>query len=603
MRMYNTNNLIQVEGGEKIKQADKGSWLSFALTDTNRNLVEGINGKTAKVVLYDKDRNKGWSYSTSVSDNKVRFKLPGNLEIGVYDLDITVNNMVFPSDRNTKIEIVEGATSFSGAGVSETLLELAGYAKTSDLDKKVDKINGKGLSTNDYTSADKKKVSAIPTSPKYTDTTYKAGNGLSLSGTTFSVDSTIARKSDIPSGVDLSEYAKKSDIPDIDDLGNIDLSGYAKKTELNSYLKKSELEPPFTVQRLDNLNQKLFGKDVMPDTLDSWIKLPSGYYKVTPGTLENQPSSHGIMRVINDNGERTIIYEQMSAGAIYRKSGNSRQISDWVRIDNPDYKAGAGLKLSGNTFSIDNTIARKSDIPSSVDLSGYAKTSDLDKKVDKVNGKGLSTNDYTSADKKKVSAIPTSPKYTDTTYKAGSGLSLSGTTFSVDSSIAKKSDLKPLPSENRTIRDINYYEVDNEPVEGVDWVRSSDGKGIGILKKYNKQRPVESEIDIKYSFAVPLINAYDMHNNLYRRPVLYTWQDLDIWRYTGVASIDWGKPYDTETKKFSEIRNSYYLSKEGYLAKIKDYSQFKSPDEKDYRPDSRSDYIKIPIEIHIAGQW
>ena len=43
MRMYNTNNLIQVEGGEKIKQADKGSYLSFVLTDTNRNLVEGIN--------------------------------------------------------------------------------------------------------------------------------------------------------------------------------------------------------------------------------------------------------------------------------------------------------------------------------------------------------------------------------------------------------------------------------------------------------------------------------------------------------------------------------------------------------------------------------
>lgn len=51
------------------------------------------------------------------------------------------------------------------------------------VDKKVDKVNGKGLSTNDYDSTAKSKVDAIPANPKYTDTTY-----------------------------DLSKYAEKSDI-------------------------------------------------------------------------------------------------------------------------------------------------------------------------------------------------------------------------------------------------------------------------------------------------------------------------------------------------------------------------------------------------------
>nr|DAL57128.1 MAG TPA_asm: PROTEIN (MANNOSE-BINDING PROTEIN A), HOST DEFENSE, METALLOPROTEIN, SUGAR.9A [Caudoviricetes sp.] len=37
---------------------------------------------------------------------------------------------------------------------------------------KVDKVTGKGLSTNDYTAAAKAKVDAIPASPKYTDTVY-----------------------------------------------------------------------------------------------------------------------------------------------------------------------------------------------------------------------------------------------------------------------------------------------------------------------------------------------------------------------------------------------------------------------------------------------
>lgn len=50
-------------------------------------------------------------------------------------------------------------------------------------DGKVDKVNGKGLSTNDYSDTAKAKVDAIPTDPKYTDT--------------------------IP---DLSPYAKKTDI-------------------------------------------------------------------------------------------------------------------------------------------------------------------------------------------------------------------------------------------------------------------------------------------------------------------------------------------------------------------------------------------------------
>ena len=37
---------------------------------------------------------------------------------------------------------------------------------------KVDKVTGKGLSTNDYTAAAKAKVDAIPANPKYTDTVY-----------------------------------------------------------------------------------------------------------------------------------------------------------------------------------------------------------------------------------------------------------------------------------------------------------------------------------------------------------------------------------------------------------------------------------------------
>ena len=199
MGLNNTLNLIQVEGGEKIKQADKGSNLSFLLTDTKRNIVDNLNGLSAVVVIYDKYNNRKWSTTSTVNNSTVKFKLPGNLAVGVYDLDITVSNMVFPSDRSVKIEVVEGSLTTSGSleNAEEPIFELSGYAKVEDLDKKVDKVTGKSLSTNDFTNAHKSKVDGIPTNPKYTDTTYQAGNGLTLTSNTFSIDATIARKTDL----------------------------------------------------------------------------------------------------------------------------------------------------------------------------------------------------------------------------------------------------------------------------------------------------------------------------------------------------------------------------------------------------------------------
>ena len=65
-------------------------------------------------------------------------------------------------------------------GKADTALQqhqsLAAYRTASAQDtidnKKVDKVSGKGLSTNDYTAAAKAKVDAIPANPKYTDTVY-----------------------------------------------------------------------------------------------------------------------------------------------------------------------------------------------------------------------------------------------------------------------------------------------------------------------------------------------------------------------------------------------------------------------------------------------
>lgn len=76
-----------------------------------------------------------------------------------------------------------------------------------DLDRKVYKVSGKGLSANDYTDSDKAKVDAIPANPKYTDTTY-----------------------------DLSKYAEKSNI------GRCKTKGYNTSNTWESLSTSRDLE-------------------------------------------------------------------------------------------------------------------------------------------------------------------------------------------------------------------------------------------------------------------------------------------------------------------------------------------------------------------------
>lgn len=57
------------------------------------------------------------------------------------------------------------ATKWEKLGEASTSVDLSGYVKTTtlatELTKKVDKVEGKGLSSNDYTNADKEKLSSL----------------------------------------------------------------------------------------------------------------------------------------------------------------------------------------------------------------------------------------------------------------------------------------------------------------------------------------------------------------------------------------------------------------------------------------------------------
>lgn len=103
---------------------------------------------------------------------------------------------------------------------------------------------------------------------------------------------------------------------------------------------------------------------------------------------------------------------------------------DWTKANYssfPDHfitNVGGTLYQYTSSNSIDTTTGkwRKLILGSDVNLSGYATIAQLNNKVDKVTGKGLSTNDFTAAYKTKLDGIATNANYTvvDDTLKSDS---------------------------------------------------------------------------------------------------------------------------------------------------------------------------------------
>lgn len=107
--MIRTTTLHQIEGGRIIKQQDSSSKLGFILQDARGRGVD-LEGKQAKIYLYTKDTE--WSQESTVFDkSKVSFTLPGNLKQDTYKLEIECDGYVFPADNKLLIEVTKGHKS------------------------------------------------------------------------------------------------------------------------------------------------------------------------------------------------------------------------------------------------------------------------------------------------------------------------------------------------------------------------------------------------------------------------------------------------------------------------------------------------------------
>lgn len=163
------NKQDKLIAGENITIAADGKTIS-ATGGSNASITMRVNGG---YIQYSTDNGKTWSNLIAEADLSPNI----TIEETASGVMIDVTN---PDGSSSVGYVMDGQDAYDAAktgGYTDTQANFyADLAATqglaSALAGKVDKVTGKGLSTNDYTNAAKAKVDAIPADPKYTDTVY-----------------------------------------------------------------------------------------------------------------------------------------------------------------------------------------------------------------------------------------------------------------------------------------------------------------------------------------------------------------------------------------------------------------------------------------------
>jgi len=270
--------------------------------------------------------------------------------------------------------------------------------KVTDWDNKVDKVTGKGLSSNDFTNDYKEKIDGLS---NYDDTALsgRVTNLEDLVPETASSSNKLATLADIPAGGSGTGTGGITNYPDLTNkpkIAGVELVGDKSLADLG-------------VQPAEE------GKSLSSNDFTNEYKTK----------LDN----------LNENAKDNVI-ESISVNGIAQTITNKN-----VNITVPEPVA----ELNADKVNIDetHTLADKS--------------TDWNNKVDKVSGKGLSTEDYTTEEKNKLAGLS---NYDDTALdnRIDNIEELVPTTASKDNKLATMADIP-----NGTGGTTNYEDLENKP--------------------------------------------------------------------------------------------------------------------------------------------
>ena len=358
------------------------------------------------------------------------------------------------------------------------------------LDTKVDKVNGKGLSTNDYTTEEKKKLAGIetganktivdsalsstsanPVQNKIINTKFDriqadidskvdavAGKGLSTNDLTATLKSnydaayTHSQQAHAPSG------AEKNVIIGIQKNGtDLTVNSSTRKVNITVPTKTSDLtnDSNFaTTTDLDAKVDKVTGKglstnDYTTTEKDKLAGIENGANKTVVDTALNSTSTNPVQnKVINTKinsiqsdinskvpSTRTVNGKALSANITLSASDVGALPNTTVipSIDGLATETYVNNKVAGIVDSAPATLDTLNELAAALgDDPNFATTvaTQIGNKVDKVDGKGLSTNDYTTAEKNKLSGIAAGA---EANQNAFSNIVVGSTTVAADS--------------------------------------------------------------------------------------------------------------------------------------------------------------------------
>ena len=254
------------------------SWNNKSEFDGNYNTL--TNKPTLPVKLSDLTNDSG--YITNIADDLLNYykksdtyskeevaELIGNINKLTSEIveslpteNISTSTIYLIKDGDTNNYKQYMYISGAWAQLSDTNIDLSGYAKLTDLDTKVDKIDGKGLSTNDFTNVLKSKLDGIAEganktvvdSELSTTSTNPVQNavvttkintlankdGSDATGTWgINISGTAAKATADKNGNDITTtYTKQADFEKI--VGNVDIIDYtsqiSKNTDVVAYM-------------------------------------------------------------------------------------------------------------------------------------------------------------------------------------------------------------------------------------------------------------------------------------------------------------------------------------------------------------------------------
>lgn len=231
---------------------------------------------------------------------------------------------------------------------------------------KVDKESGKGLSTNDYTTAEKTKLAGLKNYELPTATTdvkggIKVGKGLAIDAETGVLNAT---------GTEVK----------IDEAINSTSTNPVQNKAISAALNK----------KVDVVAGKvLSSNDYTNDEKTKLANIAEGANKTIVDTALSETSTNPVQnKVIN-----TALSNKVS-----KEDGKGLSTNDYTTEEKIKL---AGIAEGANKTIVDDKISTTSTNP----IQNKIITAELNKKVNAVSGKGLSTNDYTTAEKTKLTGI------------------------------------------------------------------------------------------------------------------------------------------------------------------------------------------------------